>query len=159
MTSRPIWELWMTLFVISHSHKPPALHVSHCLCASRWELLSRVSKLTPLFPVLSSPHIMTQSVTTWHVICRYTSVVTGSRCWLLRMSPIVPRGITQRYVITTSAETHSVSPIQLGDGGNVLPQRRLIYSLAHTQVIVWANCLSCHVCLNSTWYSEGKVSS
>lgn len=146
MTSYPIWELWMTLFVISHSHKPPALHVSHCFFVSHWVLLSRVSRLTPLFFVLSNPHIKTQYVTTWHVICRYTSVVTGSRCWLLRMSPIVPCGITHRSVIRTSAETHSVCSIQLGDRGKVLPQRQLIYSFSHTQVILLIVCL--YVCLN-----------
>lgn len=37
-----------------------------------------------------------------------SSVVTGSRRWLLRMSPIVPCGITQRSVIMTSAETQCV---------------------------------------------------
>lgn len=67
-------------------------------------LLSPVSRSTPLFSLLSNPHIMAQCVTTWHIIYWYTPVVKGSRCWLPRMSPIVPHGITQRYVSIAVAE-------------------------------------------------------
>lgn len=150
MTSYPIWELWMTLFVISHSHKPPPLQVSHCSSVSHRDLLSLVSRLTPLFSLLSNPHITTQYVTTWHVICRYTSVVTGSRCWLLRMSPIVPCGITQKVCDHDELRNSQCVPSPTGrcrkrsgtQTTNLQP---------HTQVILCANRLPCHVCLNSTW--------
>lgn len=56
MTSYPIWEYWMTLFVISHSHKSLALHVILCFSASHCDLLSPVSRLTPLFSLLTHTH-------------------------------------------------------------------------------------------------------
>lgn len=79
MTSCPIWEPWMTLFVISHSHEPPSLRVSGCLAVSYCDLLSPMSRLTPLFSPPWNPHAMPQYGTAWHVICPYTSCCHGQQ--------------------------------------------------------------------------------
>lgn len=117
-----------------------AIRTNHELCMwataspppAETSSLSRVSTHTFLLSPIKPTHNDTACD---HMTCHlpiYTSVVAGSRCWLLRMSPIVPCGITLRSVIMMSAETHSVCSIQLGDRGKVLPWRRLICPLSHT---------------------------
>lgn len=113
----PGWVLPNTRDFLSHMRivdgfrSSLVIHTNHQRCM--WAPASQSPTETPLPGVytktfilpLSNPHIMTQYVITWHIIYWYTPVVKGSRCWLLRMSPIVPLGITQRYVRMTVAET------------------------------------------------------
>lgn len=132
----PRWGGRMTLFIISRSNESPALRGGHLLYRAPPPTLQRsplphVSSHTSAPPLLSNPLIMTQCATTWHIICRYTSVVKGSRCWLLRMSPIVPRGTAQKVCARDErGNAQCAIPIRPGDGGNVLPPLWLIYSLS-----------------------------
>lgn len=147
MTSYPIWELGMTLF-ISQSHKPPALHVSHCSSVSHRDPLSLMSRLTPLFSLVKPTHHDTVCDHLTYHLPIYTSVVKGSRCWLLRMSPIVPCVITQRHVSMTMAVTQCVSN-PTGWQRSVQQARWLIYSLSY---MLRANHFPCHVYLNRMYY-------
>lgn len=133
---RPKWGRRMTLFVISRSREPPALRGGHLFCRAplptpQRSPLPHVSSHTSAPALLSNPLIMTQCATTWQIICRYTSVVRGSRCWLLRMSPIAPHGTAQKVCARDEpGNAQCAVPIRPGDGGNVLPLPWLIYSLS-----------------------------
>lgn len=146
MTSYPTWELWMTLFVISYSHKPPPLHVNYCFSVSHWVASPWCLDQHLYSPLLSNPHIMAQCVTTWHIIYWYTPAVKGSRCWLLRMTPIVPCGITQWYVSMAVAEMLFLCSTHLG---NIPPSKQYIYSPSYTPDMGIVNYFPCRFSLNS----------
>lgn len=154
MTSYPIWEGWITLFVISNSHEPHTLHVSCCLSVSCRALLLSTPLKSHLYSLPDQIH------TSWHRVWPHDMSSADIFCCCYRQQVLITKDVTHcalwYHTMVCDHDEHRNSQCALHLTG--CERKRSAAVMSNLQPFFTSSCCELIVCLyvslNGMQYSE-----